>query len=329
MHRIIFDCWYGAEVESRLPAEARGASCCCPTSRAAEALTRGLRTIAPWRRSVLVTISGAAAANLYLLVAAVSRRRRLVLLEFMEQGVGPHSPRRVVYRVRRALLKLARVHLQVATTEERLGLLRGGFAPERVHLLKWPDKLDAAPAASGAAKIPRRVLASGRRTDWETVFAAAQGQSWDLVAVCAAHDLAEVQRLAAERFPAAEVLSEISLDEHRDHVARAEVYCIALPGHEKGSIGQVRLMDAATAGTAVVITRLPAVTEYTDATAVALVEPHDPVQLRAEINALLDDAPRRAGLATALTDRAERTMDDHLRDITAIVAAVDAESGRG
>ena len=157
------------------------------------------------------------------------------------------------------------------------------------------------------------------------MFAAAQGQPWDLVAVCAAHDLATVQRLAAERFPAAQVLSEISLDEHRDHVARAEVYCIALPGHEKGSIGQVRLMDAATAGTAVVITRLPAVTEYTSADAVALVEPHDPAQLRERINALLDDAGLRAGLATALSDRAQRTMDDHLNDITEVVAAVDAE----
>ena len=106
----------------------------------------------------------------------------------------------------------------------------------------------------------RRVLASGRSLcDWPTVFAAAEGQDWDLEIVCTSDDLPLIQRL--NRNGVAKVRHDIPLQGHRGMLKEFAVYLLALEEAEI-SCGQIRVMDAVSGGTPVVASRVRGLTDY-------------------------------------------------------------------
>jgi len=184
----------------------------------------------------------------------------------------------------------------------------------RFVLVPWPARCDDTPLPP--LRSGRRVLASGRRTDWETFFAAAAGADWQVRAVCTGADLRKVRRLA--RGTGAVIQHDITAAAHQAEVNAATVYVIAVPD-TGASIGQIRMMNATQGGAPVVASDVVGLREYVDAYSAVLVPPGDAAALRKAVYGLLADPRRQQALRRAARARGE-TMAEYLNGIRALVA---------
>lgn len=320
--RVVADSWYADGVEEWT----RLADVVPPRWRALvdrSSVARGVAlTLAARRADVVVTTNPSPGATVAIVLMGLLGLRRLVLLEYI---VHPPGRRRPVHRlyfvvVRRLLLRRALLRAQVLSRREVDDCAASHRLPtERFVFVPWPARFDDTPV--GDVATGRRVLASGRRTDWATFFAAARGTDWEVRAVCAADALDEVTALTAD-VPAV-VRHEITADEHQDEVAGATVYVVPL-AETGASIGQIRVMNAAQAGTAVVASRVRGLADYVDDESAVLVPPGDPVALRTAVSALLDEPARRVRLRDAARRRGT-TMNRYRRELVGLVATAAAE----
>lgn len=327
---VVVDTWYGPELAARLDRTATAEDVLARRPAPLRALAarsgvlRALVLLAATRGAVLVTTNPAPGTRTLVTVAGLLGRRRLVLLEYIAHPPAAGGRLAVVRRaaftvLRRVLLPRTLLAAQVLTDGERAACAAShGIPAERFHHVAWPARSTSGTELPERVDGGRRVLCSGRRTDWETFGAAASGAGWDVTAVCAAADAQRVHQLLDP--VGARVLVEVSQAEHAAEVRAATTYVVAVP--ETGaSIGQVRVMNAADAGTPLVVSRVAGVADYVDATCAVLVEPEDPAALRAAVDALLADPARQRALRLALITRSGgRGMAEYLDDVAGLVA---------
>lgn len=321
--QVVGDCWYAEVVSGVTPLDAAAAHW-PPMLRwfLRLAIFRGVALFRHARSGVIVTTYAGLASKVCLLLCALTGRRRVVLLEFIVQipTATEHSPRRrqtlrrMIEAGRRFVLARSMARAQVlAETDIETYSSWLHLPAERFRLIRWPQRSEV--GAWGPLVGGRTVLASGRRVDWATVIDAAVGTDWDLVLVCSAQDAEEVAERCRRCRVEATVHVEISQAAHRDLVAAATVYVIAVP--ETGtSIGQIRVMNAVDAGAPLVVSDVVGLHGYIDDSTAALVPPGQPTRLRTAICALLDDPERRDSLRRAARDQARYTMDDYLREVS-------------
>lgn len=330
MSRVVADSWYAGPLAERLPDVVRGATLVSQlpapivvlVSRSA-ALRAVALVLATGPADTLVTTNPAPGTRTLVAASGLLRRRNVVLLEYIAHpptGRGlPSLLRQLAFRVlRQGLLPRAVRVAQVLTESERCRCAESHHAPQALFRhVPWPSRSSRAAALPERSNSGRRVLASGRRADWETFFAATQGRGWQVTAVCAAADANRVRALAVGS--GATVLVEIEPDEHDAQVRGATVYVVALP--ETGaSIGQIRVMNAADAGTPLVVSKVRGIESYVEAGTVVLVTPGDAASLGDAVDALLDDPGRQERLRRALfAAGARRTMEDYLDDVAHLV----------
>lgn len=331
--RVVADSWYAAVLRERLGPLGDVVL----LDDVADGLPRLVRRSARARRAVafLVAVRGrdlvvatASVAGLtpLLLLCGALGARRVVLLEFLgPESARPESAgpgvrarlRRVRSTVRNAGLRRCLLAAQVLTAAERATCSAATGVPvERFHLLEWPSHRTSGEAPAPGAAPGDVVVVSGRRCDWETFFAAARGAGWDVTAVCAGTDAPRVRAMAG---PGARVRCDISQDQHHAVLVGAAVYVVPLPP-SASSIGQIRVMNAADAGVALVVSDVPGIAGYASADTAALVPPGDPTALREVVDELLADRPRRVQLVrNARAHRADRTMERYLDDVVGLV----------
>ena len=308
---ILADTWYARHIvgasclNDRIPERLRSL-----TDRSG--LVRGLALLMLGRRSkVVVTVAGAPGSGICIITYGLLGRRKLVLLNYMYW-----QPRRIklpVFRLRQWLLGRALLRAHVATGEEAR-IFSKTLPIERLEIVHWPSRFDDSPLPS--FNDARRVVATGRRTDWKTFFAAADGTDWEVRVVCRGADLAEVRRLA---FPDTVIRHDISLEEHQAEVDAATLYVIPLP-ETGGSIGQIRVMNATQAGVPIVASDVIGLRGYLDGSCAGLVPAGDAAALRKAVNDLLDDPERREVLRIAARQRGG-TMSEYLDRINALIKA--------
>ncbi len=323
---VLADSWYAAALAAR-PAGAGlivsldDALRCRPALSwfaARSGVARGLLlTVLGRRHAAVLTTNPAPGARTAIALHGLLRRRRVVLLEYIQEMPQPGGPHEALVQLnfrmlRRGLLPHALLVGQVLTEVERLRYAAAlGLGPTQLAIVSWPrssTKTNHRPPAVSARG--RSVLASGRRTDWDTFLAAAGGADWDVTVVCSASDSAAVS--AATRDSSFTVYSEISADDHQALVECADVYVVAVP-ETGGSIGQIRVMNATDAGTALVVSDVTGVRGYVGANTAAIVSPGQPKQLRAKVDQLLADPRRRAELVDEATRAGNSwTMNDYL-----------------
>jgi glycosyltransferase involved in cell wall biosynthesis len=245
------------------------------------------------------------AATLLALDALRRGPARIVILEL----IGPGRPRSAAGRLRLrlrsmlegAVIRRAMAAGQVLTEWEREAYSRRlRLPPGRLRVIRWPLVREATSLPRPQPAGARRVVSSGRAyCDWETLFAAARGRDWDLLAICGRRDLDRVRRLAAA--VGAEVRCEVSRSEHDLALAESNVYALCLQARAV-SAGQVRLAAAVGAGVPVVASRVDAIEGYASEETALLVPPADPEALGAAVDRLLDDP----AAARALREAAHR-----------------------
>jgi glycosyltransferase involved in cell wall biosynthesis len=314
---ILADTWYAATIPNAARLSDRVPEHLRPLIQRS-GVARGLAMLIAGRRADVVVTSNAAPGALLCAVAyGVIGHRKLVLLEYIvHQAERRDYGRRAWFFVlRRWLLRRALLCAHVLTHDEaRICAAQHKLPIERFQVVHWPSRLDDSPMPP--LNDGRRVVATGRRTDWTTFFAAADGTDWEVRAVCTAADLPLVTRLAG---PEAVIRHDISSDEHQLEVNQATVYVIPVP--ETGaSIGQIRVMNATQAGVPMVASDVAGLRGYLDESCAVLVSPGDPTALRRAVNALLDDRNRRAELRSAARKRGG-TMDDYLERINTLINA--------
>ena len=311
---IVGDSWYAAELAGVTPLDELLAR--MPFGRVIGRIgpLRGLALFLAGRRAqAIVTTNPAPGATICLALCGLSGLRKLVLLEYIvHPGTGV---RWWYFRVlRRFLLGRALLRAQVLSGHElaRYPALHR-IPAERFALVRWPvGAADDLPERTEG----RRVLASGRRVDWATFFAAAS-PDWDLRVVCTGADLPLVRELARRAGVDPVVRTDIPAHEHQAEVAAATVYVIAVP--ETGaSIGQIRVMNAAEAGVPIVASDVLGLRDYLDDDSALLVPAGDPTALRAAVDGLLADPDRRDKLRTAAARRGG-TMTGYLAEIRALL----------
>ncbi len=323
---VLADSWYAAALAAR-PAGAGlivsldDALRCRPALSwfaARSGVARGLLlTVLGRRHAAVLTTNPAPGARTTIALHGLLRRRRVVLLEYIQEIPQPGGPREALAQLnfrmlRRGLLPHALLVGQVLTDVERLRYAAAlGLGPTQLATVTWPRSSAQTnqrhPAVSARG---RSVLASGRRTDWDTFLAAADGADWDLTVVCSASDFAAVSE--ATKDSSISVHSEISVAAHQALVESADVYVVAVP-ETGGSIGQIRIMNATDAGTALVVSDVTGVRGYVEDDTAAIVSPGEPKQLRAKVDELLADPRRRADLVDEATRAGSSwTMNDYL-----------------
>ncbi|GAB34002.1 glycosyltransferase [Gordonia otitidis] len=280
-----------------------------PMSRAITFSVVGLRS------DVVVTTAFEPAATLCIVLYGLLGLRKLVLLEYI---VHPPKKRRgfqhwgfLIYR--QILLKRCLISAQVLTDQEVINCARSHRIPkERFIFIKWPHRFDDTPTPP--LNMGRHVVASGRRTDWRTFFAAAEGSDWDITVVCTKEDLPLVRALANGR---PRIRSEISAQEHQREVNSATVYVI--PIKETGaSIGQIRVMNANQGGVPLVASDVTGLRGYVDNSSAALVPPDDPIALRDAVDDLLSSPAQRERLRNA-AESDGYTMAAYLNEVSTMV----------
>ena len=257
------------------------------------------------------------------------KRRRVMLLEF---GTRPKSGwKGIIYplwlkwlyapAVRRAVRAA-----QVMTDWERSYTAELLNVPEeRFRFIPWPlsDGRQTLPSPKHAPA--RKVMSSGRAAcDWETLFRAAQGANWSLTVVCGRPELQKVKELAGK---SAQVLCDIPAAEHQAMIEASDVYVLCLR-NDPTSCGQVRLMNAISAGVPVVATRVRGLEGYaTHGTTAMLVEPGDAQGLRGAVDRLLDHPSEGEALSERAFEAArQRTFTQYDELIAATVSELAASS---
>jgi glycosyltransferase involved in cell wall biosynthesis len=274
------------------------------------------------------TVSRAAKTYLFLESVFGASQRRLIFIEFIQQG-KPNSRsivKRLAYDVwinwilKPALKKsLLVAHVLTESERSRYGDLFE-VPKERFVFIPWPKRRrqDRWPEAKSEASEPS-VVSSGREAcDWETIFKAAEGQDWHLKVICSRRDLPKVQRLNANGL--AQVLCEIPREDHEREVNSAAIYVLSLLEHERSS-GHVRISDVTRAGTPIVATAVKGIEGYIDHGETGLlVPPADAFLLRAAVNRLLGDAQYRRRLARNAFDEADKyTREDYMEKVECLV----------
>jgi glycosyltransferase involved in cell wall biosynthesis len=193
-----------------------------------------------------------------------------------------------------------------------------GVAPERFVFIPFPLAVsgDELPSLAGRG---RRVLSSGRTLcDWPLVFAAAEGQGWDLAVVCAASEQPEVDRLNARG--QARVRSEVPVHAHGEMLRETAVYLLPLREAEVSS-GHMRLFEATRGGAPVVASDVRGVEDYISSGETALLfPPGDARAARAAVNRLLNDPELAERLRRTAFERSQRrTRDEYLNRIWALI----------
>jgi glycosyltransferase involved in cell wall biosynthesis len=196
-----------------------------------------------------------------------------------------------------------------------------GISEEHFVFIPWPKRLrnDKYLKTLVSTLDQRLVVSSGREAcDWKTLFEAADGQGWHLRVICSRRDLPLVREL--NRNAIAEVLCDVSRDDHGREVQKAAVYVLSLLEEERSS-GHVRISDATRAGTPIVATAVKGIEGYIDNGETGLlVPPGDALLLRAAVNQLLADAQCRRTLAKNAFDRAaSHTREDYMEKIELLV----------
>lgn len=244
-----------------------------------------------------------------ILEAVLGRRRdRLVLLTFLPRPVPRRPFRRLVFRAWFALVERPAVRrsLRVAhvlTERERDEYARMyGLSRERFRFVRWALSRygGSEPGESGTRA---GVVSSGRtHCDWETLFGASQGASWQLTVICSRTDLPRIAAL--NRDERARVLVEVDRAAHDRELRGAAVYAVCLEPVDP-SAGHVRLMAAVDAGVPVVATAVQGLDEYVVPGETALTVPaRNPQALREAIEHLLREPELGARLATNAARRA-------------------------
>lgn len=306
MTKVLGDSWY---------AEALGADVLSAPS-GSKSILRGLVFFMRSRQYERVLAAGDGRSVMMLsLCLTLAGQRKLVLVEFLpgiRTGVRAHLTRALW----RFTLPRAAAQIQVMTAWEVEAYANiFGVAPERITHVPWP--IQASPGRLPPPYLGERhgVVASGRNScDWETFFAAAHGQAWDVTVICGTTDLKRVRALAQ----GAKVLCEVSYEDHFTAVSKAAVY--AMPLQETNvSAGHTRLAIAIAASTPVVASNVRGMSGYLMGTAQP-VTPGDPMALRRAIQRLIDD-PHAAKCAAeeASTAVAGRTRDRYLARLRELI----------
>jgi glycosyltransferase involved in cell wall biosynthesis len=196
-----------------------------------------------------------------------------------------------------------------------------GIPEEHFVFIPWPKRLrnDQYLETLVSTLDQKSVLSSGREAcDWKTLFKAADGQGWHLKVICSHRDLPLVQELNKNGI--AEVMCDVSRDDHEREVQKAAVYVLCLFEQERSS-GHVRISDATRAGTPIVATAVKGIEGYIDNGETGLlVPPGDALLLSAAVNQLLADAQCRRTLAKNAFDRAaSHTREDYMEKIQMLV----------
>jgi hypothetical protein len=274
------------------------------------------------------TVSSAAKTYLFLEALFGMPQRRLIFIEFIQQG-KPNSRaigKRLAYHawiswILKPLLKKSLLIAHVLTEGERSQYGDLFEVPkERFVFIPWPKRRrqDQWPEAKSVPSEPW-VVSSGREAcDWETVFKAAEGQGWHLKIICSRRDLPKVQRLNENGL--AQVLCEIPREHHEREVKSAAIYVLSLLERERSS-GHVRISDVTRAGTPIVATAVKGIEGYIDDGETGLlVPPADALLLRAAVNQLLADALYRGRLArNAFDEAATYTREDYMDKVECLV----------
>lgn len=260
-------------------------------------------------------------------------RRKVILLEFIRRK--PLGRRRFIYPawfriIARPAVRRTMITGQVLTEwEKQKNAELFGIPPGRLEYIPWPLSAEGDVLAPFDSKPENdMVLSSGRAvSDWETLFQAAEGQSWPLTVVCGRADLAAINIL--NQNGRARVLNDISFEDHHAMLKDAAVYVISLKETE-GSTGQVRLSNSVRAGAPVVATRVRGLEGYViDGESGILVEPGDWRGLRAAIEGLLADRELRRQLRqTAFLQAGRWTYEQYFATMRKLVDDILKEAGR-
>ncbi|MGI8411489.1 MAG: glycosyltransferase [Solirubrobacteraceae bacterium] len=333
---VLGEGWYAAELGLKLIDDE-------PLPRWLRRSNPVLRGIALWWRGrqydiVVLTGTGTLFRIVMLLERIWPRRERyLVLLQFIpvparrwaalrrdpkpKQWVRLAFQHQIVAPVLRS--SLARAHT-LSSWEQQRSAATFGVALSRFVFLPWPlsEAYDKCPLYEGRGQ---RVLASGRTLcDWPTVFAAAEGQGWDLEIVCTKSDLRLINRLNVGTL--ARIRNDIPLEEHRELLREKAVYLLALHESEASS-GQVRLMDAVRGGTPLVASSVRGLSDYIeDGETALLFNPGDALAARAAVNMILADRELSERLSTDAFERARsRTREGYMKAIQDLIQSAAAE----
>jgi glycosyltransferase involved in cell wall biosynthesis len=212
---------------------------------------------------------------------------------------------------------LARAHTLSSWEVERNAAVFG-VSPERFVFVPFPMTAagDELPPLEGRG---RRVLASGRTLcDWPLVFAAADGQPWDLEIVCAEGERSLVDRLNAGA--GARVRCDIPLQAHWALLHEVAVYLLPLREAQVSS-GHIRIFDATRGGAPLVAADVRGVADYVSHEETALLfPPGDALAAREAVNRLLNDRELADQLRrTAFEFGQQRTRDEYLNRIRALI----------
>jgi glycosyltransferase involved in cell wall biosynthesis len=296
------------------------------------ALVRGwLFFLTARKYSFVLTTTVTKAAKAYLFFESVLGRPRkhLIFIEFIQQAT-PNSRsifKCLVYHVwlnwiLKRLLKKSLLIAHVLTEIERSQNSELFEIPkERFIFIPWPKRLrnDRWVEGPNGASAQLNVVSSGREAcDWQTIFKAAEGQAWHLTIICSREDLPKVRHLNSNG--RANVLFEISMEDHEREIKKADVYVLSLLERERSS-GHCRIMDVTRAGIPVVATAVKGIEGYIDNGETGLlVPPGDALLLRKSVNRLLADASYRRALAKNAFDRAaSHTREDYMEKIKRLV----------
>jgi len=301
--------------------------------------SRAARGVALWwfgrRYQLIVTSLGADSTRTLLLCEGLfpRRGRHLVLLEFIPV-VGDARNKWAARARGRLLLSSLYWRWLVGPTLRRSLLCAQSLTQwevernaaafrlplDRFRHIPWFSSFDQTGESDGPARPRSGVLVSGRAAcDWDTVFAAAEGQDWPLTVVCSRPDFARVSAL--NRGGRARVLCEISKQEHAALMREASVYLLALHEAEVSS-GQVRLLDATVAGTPLVASAVRGLLEYvTDGETALLFPPGDARAAQAALNRAYGDPSLRHSLVAAADKRGRQwSRQEYLEAVRQLVA---------
>lgn len=250
-------------------------------------------------------------------------RRPFILLELLCSK--PMGPRLLAYQVWHNLITIPVIRRSVRGAQVMTFWEQGHYArmfgvpKERFRFIPWPLKSRTDVLTEKPTTNPPIVMSSGRvRCDWETLFRAADGAVWQLLIICSGRDLTRVNRL--NRDGRANVLSEITQEEHRTHMRGATICVMCI--HDRGaSVGHVRLSEAVRTGTPIVVTDVKGLAGYViDGKTAVLVPEGDPVALRKAIDELLADQKKRESVSRAAFERAtEWTSEDYMLAVKGFV----------
>jgi glycosyltransferase involved in cell wall biosynthesis len=329
--RVLGDSWYAAEL--RVPTLEDEPLPRWAARRIGNPLVRGIALWSCARRydRLVLSDSGVTFRTVMLLERLRPRRRPyLVLLEFRPAPLRrrssiPISRRRrwlragyqrwIIGPVLRSALERAHT---LSSWEVDRNAREFGIARERFTFIPFPLTVagEKLPPREGRG---RRVLASGRTLcDWPLVFAAAEGQSWELVIVCDPRDRRVIKQLNADH--RARVWCDIPTEAHQELLRNAAVYLLPLREGDVSS-GHIRVFDATRAGAALVTSNVRGLTDYVEHGETALAFPAgDASAARDAVNRLLGDPALADELRRGAFKAGQlRTREDYLHRISQLV----------